>query len=67
MAFSTLEKLMAAAIGIDLAVPGTSRKVVEAALKRVYPAAAAAPKPEDPHQSASGALQQQLLELPSRA
>ena len=48
MAFSTLEKLMAAAIGIDLAVPGTSRKVVEAALKRLYPAAAAAPKPVGP-------------------
>ena len=36
---------MAAVIGIDLAVPGTTRKVVEAALARVVPPAAAAPKP----------------------
>lgn len=44
MAFSTLEKLMAAIIGIDILAPGTSRKAVEAALQRVLPTATAAPK-----------------------
>ena len=46
MAFSTLEKLLAAAVGIDLLAPGTTRKAVEAALARVTPAAA--PKPVGP-------------------
>jgi|LULM01.1.fsa_nt_gb hypothetical protein len=48
MAFSTLEKLMAAALGLEIATPGVTRKAVEAALKRVLPAAAAAPKPVGP-------------------
>tara|TARA_R100000808_G_scaffold1546_1_gene6987 strand:- start:586 stop:1125 length:540 start_codon:yes stop_codon:yes gene_type:complete len=47
MAWSSLEKLMAAVIGIDLVAPGTSRKALEAALARVAPAAAA-PKPVTP-------------------
>ena len=47
MAFSSLEKLMGLIIGIDLAVPGTTRKAAEAAMARILPAAAA-PKPVGP-------------------
>lgn len=48
MAFSTLEKLMAAALGLEIATPGVTRKAVEAAMQRIVPAAAAAPKPVGP-------------------
>ena len=47
MAFSNLEKLMAAALGLEIAVPGVTRKAVEAAMARIVPVAAA-PKPVGP-------------------
>lgn len=47
MAFSTLEKLMAAALGLEIATPGVTRKAVEAAMQRIVPATAA-PKPVGP-------------------
>mgnify|MGYP003151214322 CR=1 FL=1 len=40
MAFSNLEKLMAAALGLEIAVPGVTRKAVESALARILPTAA---------------------------
>lgn len=48
MAFSNLEKLMAAALGLEIATPGVTRKAVEAAMSRILPTAVAAPKPVGP-------------------
>ena len=48
MAFSNLEKLMAAALGLEITVPGVTRKAVEAAMSRILPTAVSAPKPVGP-------------------
>jgi hypothetical protein len=37
VAFSTLEKLLLGAVGMDVIAPGTSRKVVEATIARAFP------------------------------
>ncbi len=46
--FTALEKLLAAHLGIEISAPGVTRKAVEAAMKRILPAAATAPKPVGP-------------------
>ena len=39
---------MAAALGLEIAVPGVTRKAVEAAMSRILPTAVSAPKPVGP-------------------
>ena len=46
--FSDLEKALAALLGLEIAVPGVTRKGVEAAISRMLPTAVTAPKPVGP-------------------
>jgi len=42
VAFSTLEKILLGAVGMDVIAPGTSRKVLEATIARAFPKGATA-------------------------